>query len=79
MKSGNIILRVGGGQYNFAEWVPYNHRIFERTLVINMINSSETLEYVIHQLLDDKKIPQSLYPLNQQTTGKISTLERDRN
>lgn len=51
MRSDNVICRVGGGQYNFEEWVPFNHRIFERTIVINMINSGETMEFVLDQMI----------------------------
>lgn len=79
LKSDNVICRVGGGQYNFEEWVPFNHRIFERTIVINMINSSQTMEWVITQMIENKKIPATLYPLTYQTTGKISSPERERN
>jgi hypothetical protein len=79
LKSGNVIVRVGGGQYPFEEWVPFNHRIFERIIVINMINSNQTMEWVIGQMISDKKIPAVLYPLTSQTTGKISSPERERN
>lgn len=79
MKSGNVICRVGGGQYNFEEWVPFNHRIFERTIVINMINSSQTMEYVLGQMIENKKITANLYPLSAQTTGRVSSPERERN
>ena len=63
MKSDNVIVRVGGGNYNFEEWVPYNHRIFERTIVINMINSGQTMEWVLKQMIEAKKIQSVLYPL----------------
>lgn len=79
LKSGKVICRVGGGQYPFEEWVPFNHRIFERAIVINMINSQQTLEYVLGQMIENKKIAQNLYPLTKQTTGTISDPERERN
>lgn len=79
LRSDNVIVRVGGGQYNFEEWVPFNHRIFERTIVINMINSGETMEWVLDQMIQDKKIKAVMYPLSKQTTGRISSPEREKN
>jgi len=79
LKSGNVIVRVGGGQYNFEEWVPFNHRIFERNIVINMINSGQTMEWVLDQLISGNKIKAVLYPLSRQTTGVISSPEREKN
>jgi len=79
MRSENVIVRVGGGQYNFEEWVPFNHRIFERTIVINMINSGETMEWVLDQMILDKKIKAVMYPLSKQTTGRVSSPEREKN
>ena len=46
IKQENVTVHVGGGYHVFEQFVPYNHRIFERTLVINMINSQQSLEYV---------------------------------
>jgi len=79
LKSDNVIVRVGGGQYNFEEWVPFNHRIFERTIVINMINSGQTMEWVLKQMIESKPIQPVMYPLTKQTTGRISSPERERN
>ncbi len=79
MRSDNVIVRVGGGQYNFEEWVPFNHRIFERSIVINMINSGETMEWVLDQMIQDKKIKAVMYPLSKQTTGRVSSPEREKN
>jgi len=79
LRSGNVIVRVGGGQYNFEEWVPFNHRIFERSIVINMINSGETMEWVLDQMIQDKKIKPVMYPLSKQTTGRVSSPEREKN
>lgn len=79
LRSDNVIVRVGGGQYNFEEWVPFNHRIFERTIVINMINSGETMEWVLDQMIQEKKIKAVMYPLTKQTTGRVSSPEREKN
>ena len=61
-KSGSVIVRVGGGQDKFEDYVPINHRIFERQLVIYMINSSESLEWVIGKLYKGEKIRGNFLP-----------------
>lgn len=38
--------RVGGGYEKFDEYVANNHRFFERTLLVHMIKSKESLEWV---------------------------------
>lgn len=48
--------RVGGGYEKFDEYVANNHRFFERTLLVHMIKSKESLEWVCEQLINDKKI-----------------------
>lgn len=37
------------------------------------------MEWVLGQMIENKKIPAALYPLSPQTTGKISDPERERN
>lgn len=44
-----------------------------------MINSGETMEWVLDQMIQDKKIKAVVYPLHRQTTGKISSPEREKN
>lgn len=78
LRQGNVIVRVGGGQHNFEEYVPFNHRIFERILVINMINSNQSLEWVLEQLIQNNRIKATTYPLNRTTTGVISSPEREK-
>lgn len=56
LKGENVIVRVGGGSDEFEKYVDFNHRTFERILVVHMINSSQSLEWVIEQLIQDKKI-----------------------
>jgi len=50
------MVRVGGGFEKFIEYVPKNHRYFERTLVVHMIKSGESLEWVLDALMNAKKI-----------------------
>jgi hypothetical protein len=45
-KGEHIMARVGGGYEKFEEYVANNHRFFERTLLVHMIKSKESLEWV---------------------------------
>jgi len=53
-----LIVRTGGGYFRFDEYIPTHHRFFERTLLLHMIKSKESLEWVCDALINDKKIPQ---------------------
>jgi len=50
------LLRVGGGYEKFEEYVPKNLRYHQRILVIHMIKSGESLEWVVDALINGKKI-----------------------
>jgi len=56
MRGESLILRVGGGYQKFDEWVMQNHRYFMRMLVIYMIKSGESLEWVVEQLILGNRI-----------------------
>ncbi len=56
IKNGQLILRVGGGYEKFEDYVPQNHRFFQRMLVVHMIKSGESLEAVVDNLIIGKKI-----------------------
>lgn len=51
-----LMVRVGGGYERFEEYVPNQHRYFMRMLVVHMIKSGESLEWVIEQLIAGKRI-----------------------
>ena len=51
------MLRIGGGYEKFSEHMPHNQRFYERSLVVHMIKSGESLEKVIELLFLGKKIP----------------------
>ena len=51
-----LMVRVGGGYERFEEYVPGHARYFMRMLVVHMIKSGESLEWVIEQLISGKKI-----------------------
>jgi hypothetical protein len=50
------MVRVGGGYEKFFEYVPKNHRYFERSLVVHMIKSGESLEGVVDALFNGRKL-----------------------
>jgi hypothetical protein len=54
LKKDNLMLRVGGGFEKFNEYVPKNHRYFERSLVVHMIKSGESLEWVVDEICSGK-------------------------
>ena len=55
-------MRVGGGFSRFDEYILNNHKIIEKTLLMNMIKSKESLEWVCEALMKDKRIPQIANP-----------------
>lgn len=58
-RADQIMVRVGGGYVPFDEYIPNNHRLFERALLVHMIKSQESLEWVCDALIFDKRIPQA--------------------
>ena len=54
LKKDNLMLRVGGGFEKFNDYVPKNHRYFERSLVVHMIKSGESLEWVVDEICSGK-------------------------
>jgi hypothetical protein len=55
-----VVVRVGGGTDKLDDYVLHNHRTFEKILVIHMINSNQSLEWVTDQLMQGKKIKGSV-------------------
>ena len=56
LKSDNVVVRVGGGTDKLDDYVLHNHRTFEKILVIHMINSNQSLEWVTDELMQGRKI-----------------------
>jgi hypothetical protein len=50
------MIRVGGGYERFQDYVPENHKNFQRQLVGHMVNNNKPLDWVLKQLIDGKKI-----------------------
>lgn len=60
------MVRVGGGYEKFFEYVPKNHRYFERSLVVHMIKSGESLEGVVDALFNGRKLKNLIKESNDQ-------------
>ena len=58
------MVRVGGGYFRFDDFIPSQHRFFEKTLLMHMIKSKESLEWVCDALCKEKKIPQVNNPFD---------------
>lgn len=52
----SLLVRVGGGYVKFEEHILKFSRYYQRMLVVYMIKSGESLEWVIEQLVNNKKI-----------------------
>lgn len=51
LKNDNLIVHVGGGSERFEDYVSTNLKYFQRQLVVYMLKSGESLEWVIDQLI----------------------------
>lgn len=57
MTNSCCMIRVGGGWVKFDEHIVSHQRYYMRKLVIFMIKSGESLEWVIDAIITGKKIP----------------------
>lgn len=65
MHNDSLMVRVGGGYVKFEEHVLKQDRYYQRMLVVYMIKSGESLEWVVEQLIANKKITNQLVDLSQ--------------
>jgi hypothetical protein len=56
LKGNKVLIRVGGGYESLQDYVLKNQKHFERSLIINMVKSEESLEYVCNQLIKGESI-----------------------
>ena len=56
IRKDQLQMKVGTQWQNFEEHVTKNHRFFQRKLVIYMIKSGESLEWVVENLMAGKRI-----------------------
>lgn len=66
MHNDSLMVRVGGGYVKFEEHVLKQDRYYQRMLVVFMIKSGESLEWVVEQLIANKKITNQLVDLSSQ-------------
>jgi len=59
LKANKIMIRVGGGYEKIQDYVSKNDKYFQRALVINMVKSENSLEYVLNELIKGDKITSS--------------------
>lgn len=70
------MVRVGGGYEKFFEYVPKNHRYFERSLVVHMIKSGESLEGVVDALFNGRKLKNLIKETNEKEPEEPSSGDR---
>lgn len=84
-KADYVIAQVGGGYQKFEPWIIKNHKAIERQLIIKMIQSKESLEWIVDALIKGEKIPtmhQTAYDshtrMNQVAQPSVSRIEVQR-
>jgi len=55
LKRNALMIRTGGGYERFDEFVPGNHRYFQRQLVVSMIKSGQGLEETVKNIIEGRK------------------------
>lgn len=76
LRAGQAMIKVGGGHQRFDEYVPKNHRQFQKKLVTYMINNNESLEWVVLQLMDGKQLKTSKFPLLSEASSPLNNSPR---
>jgi len=56
LKSGHVLVKVGGGTERFDEYVPRNHRVYQKNLVGHMIQHNQSLEWVTNELVQGNNL-----------------------
>jgi hypothetical protein len=56
-KAEYVIAQVGGGYEKFEPYIGKNHKNIEKQLIIKMIQSKESLEWIVDALIRGQKIP----------------------
>lgn len=59
LKANKIMIRVGGGYEKIQDYVSKNNKYFQRALVINMVKSENSLEFVLNEIIKGDKITTS--------------------
>ena len=72
IKRESLLVTKGGGTEKFEVFIQANLKTFQRNLVIYMIKTGESLEYVVDSLINNKKIRTGI-----ETTQRSSTPTRN--
>jgi uncharacterized protein with PhoU and TrkA domain len=56
LKSGHVLVKVGGGSERFDEFVPRNHRGYQKKLTGYMIHNNQSLEWVTNELIQGNNL-----------------------
>ena len=73
LRGNKVMIRIGGGYESFSEYMHKNERHIQRQLVIGMIKSEQSLEYVVQQLMTGARISElEPIPAKKASTGKKS-------
>ena len=59
LRANKVMIRVGGGYEQLEQYIEKNDKYFQRALVINMIKSENSLEYVLNELIKGDQITTS--------------------
>ena len=75
MKAEDVIAQIGGGYEKFELYIKKQHKALERALLIKMIQSKESLEWIADAIIRGEKIPtmhQTAYDSATRITGSPS-------
>ena len=71
-KADYVIAQVGGGYEKFELYITKNHKTMERQLLIKMIQSKESLEWIVQALIRGEKIPTGHQPAFDSSQGNFT-------
>lgn len=72
----SLLVRQGAGWVKFDDHVLKQDKFYQRALVMHMIKSGESLEWVLEQLISNKKIHNSLVDMSAQSDQRSSRKSR---
>ena len=71
-KKGEFVTaHIGGGYRRFEEYIQENHKKLERDLIVKMIQSKESLEWICEAIINGQRIPN----VQSMNTTKIGSQE----
>ena len=76
IKRDSLLVMKGGGTDKFENFIAQNVKSFQRNLVIYMIKTGESLEYVVDSLINNKKIRTSMESVRVSTSSPNRSLSK---